>query len=199
MSKESKYFVFIYPENGDIKDYLNLAIFALSPSEKWPAHITVAGPFTKLPRARANPTFDATIFSLGVWNFFQAGLNTVYLKVGMPSIWNYWNKPSYIGNPVPHISLYNESDADFAKKIFDTVAPMRLIFSVPARGIQIVKSSAQRPTDLREQVNTGRLKITSGMSVDDLARLPANDRLDIAAEALKSCLPSKPITYFNLT
>jgi hypothetical protein len=201
MSIDRKYFVFIYPAPGDVRNYLNLAVYALSPNEKWPAHITVAGPFKNFPRPRAQPKFDSTIFSLGPWNFFRDGLNTVYLKVGMPDIWKYWNKPSFIGNPVPHISLYNGSDPEFAKLIFEKINSIPLFFSFPAKGIQIVNSSAQRPTDLREQVNSGCLKSTSGMNLDEIARLPAMDRLEIAIEALARCQtsPEKTSNLFNLS
>ena len=78
-----KYFYFLYPKRGGIQSLLDLAVFALDPSERWPAHVTVAGPFFRKPRVAKPIAFDGTVFSLGVWNFFSDGLSTVYLRVGM--------------------------------------------------------------------------------------------------------------------
>ncbi|HMT42838.1 2'-5' RNA ligase family protein [Sphingorhabdus sp.] len=190
MNKSSRYFVFIYPSKSDIRDYLNLAVYALSPNEKWPAHITVAGPFAKLPRARAEAKFDATIFSFGVWNFFSQGINTVYLKVGVPDIRRYWLKPSFATNPVPHITLYNGDDAEYARLVFERLSKLKLEFSFRAQGISVVNSSAQRPMDLREQVNVSCLPRTRDLNVDDLRKLTPEERLEIAVDALSACLTS---------
>ncbi len=201
MSRTSRYFVFIYPAPGIVRDCLNLAVFALSPREKWPAHVTVAGPFQRRPSSRAQPKFDSTIFALGIWNFFDDGLNTVYLKVGMPDLRRHWYKPGFITNAVPHLSLYNGDDSDFARELFIKLLPLNLQFAFSVKSIEIVNSSAQRPTDLRQQVNTGCLSITKGMEIDDIARLPSSDRMEIAIQALLACLPPKrenEILFSNL-
>lgn len=199
MNKNSRYFVFIYPKKSDIRDYLNLAVYALSPNEKWPAHITVAGPFTKLPRARAAAKFDATIFSFGVWNFFREGINTVYLKVGVPDIRRYWLKPSFATNPVPHITLYSGDDEQYARLIFERLSKIKLEFSFRADGISVVNSSAQRPMDLREQVDVSCLPSTKSLNIDILRKMTPEERLEIAADALSACLTSpKNSGSFNI-
>lgn len=187
MTSQPKYFVFIFPAKGEIRSLLNLSVFALSPSEKWPAHVTVAGPFQRRPSSRAQPNFDGTIFTLGVWNFFSQGLNTVFLKVGMEGIYKYWLKPSFIGDPVPHISLYNGSDREFARSAFNELEPKRFYFSFRTSGIEVVKSTAQRQFNLREEVDLSCLSQTKDMTLDDLAALSARDRIQIAALALDAC------------
>lgn len=187
MSDEARYFVFIYPALGEVRDYLNLAVFALSPREKWPAHITVAGPFSKRPSSRAEPKFDSTVFSLGIWHFFNDGLNTVYLKVGMPDIRRYWHKPGFATNPVPHLSLYNGKEVNFSREIFNKLHPLNLQFSFPVKSIEVVNSSAQRSTDLRQQISPDCLNITRGMQLDDIAKLSSGERLEIAVQALLAC------------
>ncbi|MDP2130740.1 MAG: 2'-5' RNA ligase family protein [Erythrobacter sp.] len=186
-----RYFVFIYPKKSEINSLLNLAIFSLHPQEKWPAHITVAGPFERRPTSRAQPRFDRTVFSLGAWNFFQQGISTVYLKVGMNDIWRYWNKPSFIGNPVPHISLYNGQDEEFAQKIFNKLHEIRPIFAFDVEGIEVINSSAQSRMDLRSVVDVNTLPHTRGMQLDEIASLPKAERLEIASEALLKCRPSE--------
>ncbi len=199
MKEASRYFVFVYPALGEVRDYLNLAVFALSPREKWPAHITVAGPFSKRPSSRAKPKFNSTVFSLGVWHFFNDGLNTVYLKVGMPALKRYWLKPGFATNAVPHLSLYNGIDAAFSREIFNKLQPLNLQFSFPVKSIEIVKSSAQRLTDLRQQINADCLKMTEGMQLDDIALLSNSERLEIAVQALKACQsPSNKISNMFL-
>ena len=201
MSEEARYFVFIYPALGEIRDYLNLAVFALSPREKWPAHITVAGPFSKRPSSRAEPKFNSTVFSLGIWHFFNDGLNTVYLKVGMPDLKRYWLKPGFATNAVPHLSLYNGKDAGFSREIFNKLQPLNLQFSFPVKSIEVVNSSAQRLTDLRQQINADCLKMTEGMQLDDIALLSNSERLEIAVQALMACQsPSNKISnIFSLS
>ncbi|MCP9221594.1 2'-5' RNA ligase family protein [Erythrobacter sp. LQ02-29] len=193
MSESEKYFVFMFPAKSEIRDLLNLAVFILNPREKWPAHITVAGPFRRRPSARAQAKFKSSAFSLGAWNFFSEGRSTVYLKAGVPNIRKYWSKPDFIGNPVPHISIYNGKDLDTAKKIFHKIEPLRLIFGFNIEGIEIVRSSSQRQFDLRSSVNLEVMPGLQGMKLDDAAALSIEDRIDFAAEALAKCKPSPPL------
>lgn len=187
MNSTEKYFVFIFPARGEIRKLLNLAVFALSPREKWPAHVTVAGPFQRRPHSRSNPNFNRTIFSLGVWNFFDQGLNTVYLKVGMPGMDKYWFKPTFMGNPVAHLSLYNGDDSEFAKDIFLAFQPIRLFFSFHTEGLEVVKSTSQKQFSLREEVDVNIMSDTKGMSLDDIVDLGKVERLRIAETALRQC------------
>lgn len=187
MTTQEKYFVFINPAPSRIRKLLNLAIFALSPTEKWPAHITVAGPFNRRPRSRAHPEFDRTVFVLGVWNFFSIGFGTVYLKVGMPGIEKYWSKPDFVGNPVTHVSIYNGRDFEFANAIFNRLKPINPSFSFPVKGIDIIRSSSQGTTALREEVDISCLEETLGLSIEEVASLSKFERIEIAAKALEEC------------
>ena len=188
-----KFFVFIYPSDGRVQKLLDLSVFVLNPNEKWPAHVTLAGPFDRRPNSRSNSNFDATIFSLGVWNFFKDGLNTVYLKVGFTDWRKYWTKPDFVGDPVPHLSLYNGKDRDLAAQLFYRIQPTQPYFGFKINGITVVSSeSAQAETLLRSRVDPRCLPATSNYTIDELARLTKEERIAIAAAALSACSDSEP-------
>ena len=116
---KDKYFVFIYPNAGLVRDLLNIAIFLLNPFEKWPAHITVAGPFyNKKQFALQKRVLDTTVFSLSRGNFFKHGSNAVFLNVGFREREEVWRKPDFTGNPIPHLTLYDGPDQMLANQLF---------------------------------------------------------------------------------
>lgn len=179
MTDATKYFVFIYPSDGLVREILDLIVYTISPRERWPAHITVAGPFPRRPRPRSASTFTQSVFALGIGNFFASGSNAVFLRVGMHDIHKYWDKPSFPGVRIPHVSLYNGADAEFAMKLFLELSPARPVFSFETRGVEIVDSSRQLKMSLRERVNTSCLDATKGMRLDDFIDIPNIDRISI--------------------
>ena len=196
-----KYFLFLYPSEPKLRALLNIAIFALNPEEKWPAHVTVAGPFSKRPSYVRQLPPHTTAFSLGLGNFFPQGINTVYLRIGLPEIRHIWNKPDFRGNPVPHVSLYNGRDSGAAGEVYKKLRLISPFFSFIVSNPTIVSSTpGQEIMDLREQVNPDILPLSRGLSIDELRRLNFDDRLSIAESAILECLPKarQPRDIFNL-
>lgn len=188
-----KFFIFLYPSEVRVRSLINLAVFALNPSEKWPAHVTVAGPFSRRPSFSKTLPPNAVVFALGTGNFFPQGINTVHLRIGMPGIWRIWNKPDFRGNPVPHLSLYNGRDPDQAESIFERIRSINPHFSFVVSNPTIVSSiSGQEVMALREQVDTSILPRTGNLRIDDLKNLDFPSRLTIAEEALRACIPPVP-------
>jgi hypothetical protein len=184
----SRYFLFMYPFEADVRGLLSLAIFALNPEEKWPAHVTVAGPFNSRPHAPAKFDGKVPAFCLGTGNFFRQNLSTVYLNIGVHNLRKIWRKPDFTGDPVPHLSLYNGKDRDFAENIFRELSPVRPYFSFSAVGLSVVKSvSGQSVSTLREQVDVSLLDETREMRLDQIRVLPSSERLQIAKLALTRC------------
>jgi hypothetical protein len=108
----------------------------------------------------------------------------------MTDIFKYWVKPDFIGNPVPHLSIYNGKDPVFAEKIFVQLAQIRPVFAFDVEGIDVINSSGQRRMDLRQAVDVSCIDETKGMNLDYIAHLSADERLRIAALALKQCTES---------
>ena len=181
-----RYFVFLYPAESILKSYLDLAIFLLNPNEKWPAHVTVAGPFKNRRKFLINRRhMDTSVFVLSRGNFFAHGQNTVFLNVGFPGLSRVWKKPDFKGNPIPHITIYDGKDAGFAEEVFTSLAKIRFPFSFEARDLQVVNAvSGQSRSDLRVAVNPSVLPETAGLALDGLKMLPRTARLNLAMKAL---------------
>ena len=185
-----RYFVFLYPSDMRIKALLNLAVFSLNPKEKWPAHVTVAGPFARKPAYVKSLSPHTMVFSMGLGNFFLDNLNTVHLRIGMTGIWNIWNKPDFRGNPVPHLSLYNGDSADEARVIFTRLSILKPSFAFAVTDPTIVTSeSKQETTILREQIDTSLTSRSKSFNIDDIRSLDFEKRVGIAEEALQNCMP----------
>ena len=185
-----RYFIFLYPEPGRLKSFLDLAIFLLNPREKWPAHVTVAGPFPNKNRFRlTNRRFEKTVFGLGVGNFFQYQSGTVYIRVGFEEREGVWRKPDFQGQPIPHMTLFDGPDMEFARKVFAITARVNPYFSFPVRGLHVVETvSGQYRADLREVVDLSLLDELHGISHDDVARLPENRRLTLFEKTLTQAI-----------
>lgn len=183
-----RYFLFMYPYEADVRSLLSLAVFALNPNERWPAHVTVAGPFNNRPRVRAKFEGHVPAFCLGIGNFFNQGLNTVYLHIGVRNLDRVWRKPDFSGDPVPHLSLYNGQDRDFALQVYSEMNLLKPWFSFSATGLTLVTSiSGQSVTALREQINVKLLDETSGLRIDEIREMGEQDRLAIAKRAVERC------------
>lgn len=178
----------MYPFEAEVRGLLSLAVFALNPEERWPAHVTVAGPLSSKPRVVGKFEGRVPTFCLGVGNFFAQGLNTVYLHVGIPNLKRVWRKPDFTGDPVPHLSIYNGDDRDFARRIFASINEVRPYFSFSATGLTLVTSvKGQSVTALREQVDVSQLDETRNHRIDEIRNFSADARLEIATLALRKC------------
>lgn len=185
-----RFFIFLYPEIGRIKSHLDLVVYLLNPREKWPAHITVAGPFNRKSDFRIKDKFDATVFALNVGTFFSSGSPTVFIHVGFLGRKRVWRKPDFGGNAIPHLTLYDGKDMDFASRVYNVVSRVRPFFSFNTSGLQVVTSiTGQYRVDLRESVDVSLLDEISAMKIDDVAMLPEAERLRLAEKLLLELKP----------
>lgn len=182
----SKLFLFAYPSDKRLADLLNLAIFSLNPDAKWPAHVTLAGPFS-VARSFNNPeNFSATVRVLGVGNFFRYGSSTVFLHVGAEEFEPLFKKPDFKGNLVPHLSLYDGNDRHLAEIFYDIISKIRPFFFFRSDRLEIVSStSGQLKTYLRERVDVNAAKIPNVRNVDDLRNLPLHERVEAAVLCIR--------------
>jgi hypothetical protein len=185
-----KYFVFMMIEDSLLRKYLDLAIFALNPDEQWYAHVTVAGPFKKrieLPRAL---DFHQQVSIFGAGKFNNDPRFTVYLNVDSPDLRSHMRKPDF-KDAVPHITLYNGTDKIMADWLYLALSKQRLFAHFYTTSLQVVESRPQKRFDLALSVDTSLLPRTTGMQVDAFRSLTAEERIEIALEALEVGLTSR--------
>lgn len=187
----TKYFVFLYPDKGVVKSLLDLSIFLLNPDEKWPAHITVAGPFRN--RRGFNITareYRSNVAIFGASNFFKNGSPTIYFNAQLSQLDEIWRKPDYPFNRIPHLTLYSGDDLDYAHQIFEMISKRPRKFSFTVKGLHVVQSkSGQLQTDLRQQVDLSADTATAELALDDVKHLTKRERIELA-EAVLNRIPT---------
>lgn len=184
-----RYFFFIYPKDPRLTKHIDMCVYLLNPLEKWPAHITVAGPFERKTESRLNIAFDTTVFAMGMSNFFNQNQTTVFINVGLKDIKRIWKKPDYLGKMIPHMSIYNGDDIDYAKAVYMRLAPMRPFFSFEIDGMyRIASEKGQGRSTLRERLDLDVLPQLSGRNIDDIKRIDPYDRLELAAECFAKAI-----------
>jgi hypothetical protein len=179
-----RYFIFIYPENGRVKDFLNLAIFLLNPEEKWQAHITVAGPYSSTRNLPRNLEFVQKISLLGVGQFRSERQNTVFIEAGSKDLRSFWDKPDYPYKP--HLTLYDGEDFELADALYLVLRDIRMFLKFFIKQVHVVKSvKGQGSLDLAQNANPNILTSIRDFTIEDLKGLPSQTRLFYAIEALK--------------
>lgn len=179
-----RYFVFLKVEDSTLSNLLNIAILSLNPSEKWDAHITVAGPFSSERNLPKNRDYIRKVSVFGPGKFSGPRQNTVYLKVGTFDMRDIWVKPDYPFNP--HLTLYDGEDRELSEKLFLRLQSSSMFMKFNVSKLEIVKS-LKGQLDLfpmRREIDLNATFLTHGMIFEDLLQLRASDRIEIAMEAL---------------
>lgn len=177
-------------EDTLIRKYLDLAIFALNPTEQWFAHVTVAGPFTRkidIPRARE---FLHQVSILGPGRFDNGPRQTVFLNVNSRDLATHMDKPDF-ADAIPHITLYNGTDKALADWLHAELLERKLFGRFYTTEFQVVESRPQKRFDLAYSLDTSLLPRTAGLVVDDFRTLPIAERVQIALDALDAGLTQR--------
>lgn len=179
-----RYFLFMTIEDPALANFLNLAIFALNPEEKWEAHVTLAGPFSStrnLPKKRA---YVKKVSVLGAGNFFEHGQNTVFLRIGAADLVEVWSKPDYPYNP--HLTLYDGPNAKLASMLYQELSCSRVFLKFFVSKLVVASSikGQSSPIFLRSPINFQSLFLTRNLSWRDIRNLDDKERINIAVEAL---------------
>lgn len=182
----------MFIEDRWVRRYLDLAIFALNPRERWPAHITLAGPYAAKRDVPRSLVFDQQVSVLGRGAFQNGRNHTIFLRVGSRDMAARMHKPDY-KDAVPHLSLYNGRDGALASLLFDVLGHERLFGRFETRNLEIIESKQQFSFNFPLYVNTEILDATKGMSIEDLRALTMSQRVDIAVESIKVAL-SRPFS-----
>lgn len=182
----NRYFVFLYIEDKRLTRFIDYAIYLLNPTEKWPAHVTLAGPYTNRKEAPPEDELDfcQRLSVMGVSEFRSANQNTVYLIVGNGQLESVWNKPDFAFNP--HLTLYDGSDSDLADEIVRWGKAERLIFSfMVSKRVVVSSTKRQGSFNLIERFDPTTLPATKHMNFSEIADQSIEWRLPLAKEALR--------------
>lgn len=174
----------MYVEDLLVGQYMNHAIFVLNPQEKWPAHVTLAGPFSSKTNIPRRLSFIQKVSVLGRGRFLNGNRHTIYLNVGAPELSSRMHKPDF-ADAVPHLTLYNGTDADLANLLFDKLGKARIFGSFVANNLQVVESNSQFSADFALQVNLAIDPRTEGLSYNQVISLPLEQKVTIAIDSLK--------------
>lgn len=181
--RPDRYFVFLYVEDAFLSNMLNAAIFALDPSERWPAHVTLAGPFNSRRAVPRKLDFARRVSVIGVNQFRSDKQNTVHFRVGAQGMRDVWKKPDYPFNP--HLTLYNGSNHGLGDELYSQLCLLRPIFKFDVTMLNIVTSVAQRNFDLLSTIDLDFSPKLRGMRLEDLRQLNDDERIDVAVESVK--------------
>lgn len=181
--KSLRYFVFLYVEDPVLSNMLNTAILALNPSDRWPAHITLAGPYETRRSVPRNLEFSHRVSVIGVNQFRTDTQNTVHFRVGAHGMKDVWRKPDYPYNP--HMTIYDGPNHSLGDELFHQLQQLRPIFKFEVTKLNIVASGAQRDFNLLAHVDTSFSPILHDMGLEDLRNLTDDDRIFVAIEAIR--------------
>jgi len=119
----SNTFYVLYVPDGLLASCIDaIKVFAY-PGEKYPAHITVRGPYPRAATSgeRFSHAVENSLIKInGAGNFFDSGQNTVYLSCEGAVLEDVWDKPEYGFNP--HITLYDGPSRKLAMEIWEIVS-----------------------------------------------------------------------------
>lgn len=180
----ARYFLFLYVEEKDLDSLLNLAIYCLNPSEKWPAHVTLAGPFKSRKPIPNDVNYVRQMSVLGMGQFRSETQNTVFLNVGTYDLRSVWNKPDY--DFKPHLTLYDGKDHSLGDRLFESLKLIKPFFSFNVTRLQEVRSTARQSSfELRSKVDPKTLSETSKLTIDQLGKLSTSDRIFVAERCIE--------------
>ena len=162
----------LYVPDGLIGSCIDAIRVLANPAEKHRAHITVRGPY----RRRGNRSDKVSrfvegseILVEGPGNFFASGQNTVYLRCMSPGLEAVWHKPDYEFNP--HITLYDGSSEEFARRLWDIVSTRTFNLLFIAGPLRPLMSSRryQGGMALRADLDLRLLREVTGVAIDEVA------------------------------
>lgn len=175
-------FYVVYLADPVLQAGLDLIRLLANPEEKWPAHVTVRGPYNSEPDLPDNVVeIEGSYLSItGVRDFFNTSQNTVYLACQSSALATIWDKPSYGFSP--HLTLYDGPSRPFARRLREAIGndPVLIHCRVTslARMVSIKGDSTNRLAGSLESMGVSWL-LGDRLTNQDLKRLSGSRRLDL--------------------
>lgn len=183
----ARYFVFLYIEDHRLSRLFDLAIYCLDPGAKWPAHVTLAGPFVDARSVPRNLSYERRVSVIGAEQFRSEAQNTVYLRVGALDMRSVWNKGDFPYNP--HITLYDGLNHDLGDELYHHLRQLRVFLKFEVSRMHVVASySGQGSFELLSRLDPSALPQTSGMLPENFQSLDVDERVGIAVAAIRKAI-----------
>jgi hypothetical protein len=180
----NRFFAFLYVEDEAIAPLLNTAIVVLNPRAKWPAHVTVAGPFTSRKQLPRKLAYYRSMSVFGVGQFRSETQNTVFLRVGTFDLRRVTKKPDYGFNP--HITLYDGQDHELGDELYRQLRSSVPFMRLHVSRLHLVESgSPQRDMHFWFDRLDAEFVKDFGLTWSAIEGLTAEDRILIATSAIR--------------
>jgi len=198
--KTKRVFYVLYLPNQQIASWIDTVRLVLNPAEKWPAHITVRGPYKRRLAARGlerlNQQLKGNVISIyDVGRFRNVDSHVIYLACRGTKLETVWNKKDFGFNP--HITLFkgSESSADIVE---DLVRAIHWQFTVVSDRLEeLISGTGQKDLRLYRSYDADLLSAATGTRISpfNIGSLTVEDRLNIAKRMLSQAtvLPKGPV------
>lgn len=143
------FFVAIRFSDEKIARLFDLARLILQPDFARPSHITLRGPYETKSNI-SDSIIGKDVGQIVVrksGKFFIDSQNTVFLEIGISGVADFWYKPNY-PDGVPHLTLYDGKDRQFAWVIFRTLSMHKWNLSLNSSPMHVLDSKRPLETDL---------------------------------------------------
>jgi hypothetical protein len=179
-------FYVVYVTDYALRKCIDAIRLLADPSVRWPAHITVRGPY---PQPHNLGSIGATIRGVlirmrAIGRFYAETQHTAYLACESPELRMIWDKPHYDYNP--HITIYDGSSRTFSLALWEIMEASPVDRSFIADGLNQLVSGNGRgelcprcvfDCDLIEGIIGANLQPSVLPSLDEADRLTYIGRL----------------------
>lgn len=181
--KNLRYFIYLYIEDDKLQSLLDLAIFILNPLEKWPAHITVAGPYENRRTIPTDLELGKKVTAFGAGQFRSDTQNTVYLSV-IADLEKHWDKPDY--GYTPHLTLYDGDDSILASRFYERLFETRVYITFHVSRLHVIEAiRGQASLALFSNLKTEWMPDLKGKDLLYFKSMPREERIERAIFLLR--------------
>jgi hypothetical protein len=179
------FFIAVRFSDEKIARLFDLARLILQPDFARPSHITLRGPYPQ----KSNISENFIGKDVGVLQvrrpgtFFEGTQNTVFLDIEISGIADIWRKPDY-PNGVPHLTIYDGKDRNFAWVIFRALSMHKWKLSLNSSPMHFLDAKRPLETDFllefEKYRDTFRILGDGLPSAEKIKFMPALDRIILA-------------------
>lgn len=190
----SRYFAFLFVEDAAVSRLLTSAIYVLNPRAKWPAHVTVSGPYNSLRNVPRKLEYQRRVLVTGAGHFRSEQQNTVYLRVGTFDLREISNKSDYEYNP--HITLYDGLDHDLGDSLYSKLGSMFPFMKFDVSKLEIVATGAKQANFnlILDHIDQDFFR-KAGVGVNEAPLLNNDQKVALAVRAVNEAILVSKLTY----
>ena len=188
MSTPKRFFYVVYIPEGETRTCLDTIRLIARPQTRFPAHITVRGPYREVidGAAQLGDRIRGKLVRVGDVGVFEGKEKAVFLHCSCPDLVPIWHKPDF-GGYTPHVTIY-EGEKGFADALGEILEANPPRFAFRASGLDLLvseKGSAQNLVRDRYDGSTLAGVLGGNYSLDQIDALGNAERLDLIGKILR--------------